>query len=222
MGWLQSCRQNYAETIDILYSTNTIILSGDATIMYLDRLVQGQRLEVVTSLEVKCSLKSNSDTFKELLAKFSPHSGTFPRLRRLYLSLEIGNAPPPLDPILKMFDHFVGERPGLEECALALPAEWFWDLSGVLHDEKTGHRTTYNQIWRVLSDQNGTNHASQGRFDHVQLPYVDSYPKPPYHLGTNTGPGYWILEASNMPANWELDDNIRLNGGYTGTDEWPF
>ncbi|KAF4997565.1 hypothetical protein FGRMN_3770 [Fusarium graminum] len=225
MGWLRSCRQNYAETIETLYSKNTIILSGGATIMHLDQLVQLQRLEVVTSLEIKCSLRWDSETFNEVLARLSPYGGTFPRLRRLYLSLEIALASQSLDPILESFDQLVRERSGLEECALALPAEWFRELSGRLCDKQTGQRITYNQIWRILGDITSIrepDNTAEGTFDHIQLPYVDSYPKPPYHLNASPGLGYWILEASNMPSNWELEDNLGLNGGYTGTDEWPF
>ncbi|KAF5235529.1 hypothetical protein FANTH_11680 [Fusarium anthophilum] len=46
---------------------------------------------------------------------------------------------------------------------------------------------SYQQVWRDI----------HGNVTAVQLPYVDSYPKAPYHLpqGDNQVPGYWILEV---------------------------
>ncbi|KAH6969321.1 hypothetical protein DER45DRAFT_46878 [Fusarium avenaceum] len=225
VGWLQSCRQNYAETIDILYSTNTIILSGDATILHLEELVERQRLDVVTSLEVKCSLKADSDVLKEILTKLTPQ-GLFPNLKRLYVSVEIGLHQQRLAPALKLVDQFVGDRPNLDECAFALPMEWFGKINRSLHDDRTGQQISYNQIWRSLDDcenkmESGVDKSAYTEFDCVHLPYVDSYPKPPYHL-ENSSSGYWILEAGQLPLNWELDNNLTLNGGYTGTDQWPF
>lgn len=216
---------SYAETIDILYSTNTIILSGDATIMHLERLVERQRLDVVTSLEVKCSLKEDSNVLKEVLTKLTPQ-GLFPNLKRLYVSVEIGLHQQKLAPALKLIDQFVGDRPNLDECAFALPMEWFGKVSNSLRDVRTGQRISYNQIWRSLDDCNNkmksdVDKTAYTEFDRIQLPYMDSYPKPPYHLD-NPGSGYWILEAGQLPLNWELDNNLTLNGGYTGTDEWPF
>lgn len=192
--------------------------------MHLEQLVERQRLDVVTSLEVKCSLKEDSNVLKEILNKLTPQ-GLFPNLKRLYVSMEIGLHQQKLAPALKLMDKFVGDRPNLDECAFALPMEWFRDVNRTLHDGQTGQRISYNQIWRSLDDrankESDEDQSAYTEFDHVQLPYVDSYPKPPYHLD-NPGSGYWILEAGQLPLNWELDNNLTLNGGYTGTDEWPF
>jgi hypothetical protein len=193
--------------------------------MHLEQLVERQRLDVVTSLEVKCSLKEDSNVLREILTKLTPQ-GQFPNLKRLYVSVEIGLHQQQLGPALKLIDQFVGDRPNLDECAFALPMEWFREVSKSLRDGQTGQQISYNQIWRSLddcenkmeSDEVQTAHTG---FDHVQLPYVDSYPKPPFHRD-NPGSGYWMLEASQLPLNWELDNNLSLNGGYTGTDEWPF
>lgn len=104
--------------------------------------------------------------------------------------------------------------------------EWFGKINRSLHDDRTGQQISYNQIWRSLDDcenkmESGVDKSAYTEFDCVHLPYVDSYPKPPYHL-ENSSSGYWILEAGQLPLNWELDNNLTLNGGYTGTDQWPF
>ncbi|KAH7151095.1 hypothetical protein DER46DRAFT_579102 [Fusarium sp. MPI-SDFR-AT-0072] len=99
----------------------------------------------------------------------------------------------------------------LTECAFALP-DYFVRM---LHCEATEEsveysngirsyhsRRSYQQVWR---DFNGSMAA-------VVLPYVDSYPKPPYQVvqEDEQAAGYWILEASDdkildsrdEPANW--------------------
>ncbi|KAJ4040598.1 hypothetical protein NW756_010980 [Fusarium oxysporum] len=101
MGWLLSCRQNYAEAIDILYSTNTIIMSNEAMITHLPQLLLPQRLASITSLEISWNLKSRYESGlwsitddeyfidEEDLKRISQITSTqFPQLHRLYLSLE--------------------------------------------------------------------------------------------------------------------------------------
>jgi hypothetical protein len=190
--------------------------------------VERPRLEVVTSLEVKCSLKEDSNVLREILNKLTLQGGQFPSLKRLYVSVEVGLHQQQLVPALELIDQFVVDRPNLDECAFALPMEWFRELSGSLRDDQSGQQISYNQIWRILDDRGNkmdksdVDKTAYTGFDHIQLPHMDSYPKPPFHRGNNPGSGYWILEASQLPLNWELDNNLSINGGYTGTDEWPF
>ncbi|KAM0288330.1 hypothetical protein ACHAQK_009724 [Fusarium lateritium] len=220
MGWLQSCRQNYAETIDILYSTNTIVLSGDATIMHLEQLVERPRLEVVTSLEVKCSLKEDSNVLKEVLSKLASQGGQFPSLRRLYVSVEVGLHQQQLLPALQLIDQFVDNRPNLDECAFALPMEWFREVSGRLHDERNGRQISYNQIWRILDDGEGDagksdeDKVAYTGFDAIQLPYVDSYPKPPFHRGNNPVSMVATLVQTSGHSDYKGDDLKMLVSKY--------
>ncbi|TVY79577.1 hypothetical protein Focb16_v009506 [Fusarium oxysporum f. sp. cubense] len=101
MGWLLSCRQNYAEAIDILYSTNTIIMANEAMITHLPQLLLPQRLAFITSLEISWNLKSRYESGlwsimddeyfidEEDLKRISQIISTqFPQLRCLYLSFE--------------------------------------------------------------------------------------------------------------------------------------
>ncbi|KAF4943212.1 hypothetical protein FGADI_13561 [Fusarium gaditjirri] len=94
MGWLLSCRQNYMETIDVLYSTNTLILGDSCLLEHFPSLLTPQRLGVMTSLEITWTLKkhftANQDYddidvghLKSLFDLLSPSK--FPALRRLYI-----------------------------------------------------------------------------------------------------------------------------------------
>ncbi|PNP86407.1 hypothetical protein FNYG_00109 [Fusarium nygamai] len=126
MGWLLSCRQNYAEAIDILYSKNTIIMANEAMITHLPQLLLPQRLASITSLEVSWNLKSRYE------------SG-------------------------------------------------FWNII----DE-----ADLKHAWR----------SADGEMDVIRLPYVDSYPKAPYHMDSiaSKGHGYWILNGTNLPKEPRL------------------
>ncbi|KAK5991786.1 hypothetical protein PT974_07820 [Cladobotryum mycophilum] len=57
MGWLLSCRQAYAEAIDILYSTNTIHTASKEMMMHIDKLLVPQRLTSIRSVELCWELK---------------------------------------------------------------------------------------------------------------------------------------------------------------------
>ncbi|KAJ4264244.1 hypothetical protein NW762_005438 [Fusarium torreyae] len=218
MGWLQSCRQNYAETIDLLYLTNTIILSGEATITEFPSLITHEHLNRITSLHVKCPI-NNHNNMQVVLNHLSPgpHSPGFPNLKRLYISMEWNGfsthdySP---DPWIASFDNFVREMHQLEECAVAIPMEYFSRISEPqIRSETTNKQISYSQFWRTLgSAEDGGGEGNELRgFEVIQLPYVDSYPKPPYHLH-NSGAGYWILEACDMPLDHNYDD---LNGDYS-------
>ncbi|KAK2669352.1 hypothetical protein RAB80_014878 [Fusarium oxysporum f. sp. vasinfectum] len=94
IGWLLSCRQNYMETIDVLYSTNMLILGEACMVEHLPSLIPPQRLETMTSLEITWTLKSyfiayqdyeNMDErhLKSIFDLLSPSK--FPALRRLHI-----------------------------------------------------------------------------------------------------------------------------------------
>ncbi|KAF9777316.1 hypothetical protein IL306_004447 [Fusarium sp. DS 682] len=222
MGWLQSCRQNYAETIDLLYATNTIILSGEATISHLRQVTNVDHLNTITSLEIKCPINDNGvmgDVIRHL--RPIPHVGKFPNLKRLYISMEWGGKNSwghDVNHEIEAFDDLVREMHHLEECAFAFPTEWFSDIAGYrIRNRKDGRQNSYSQIWRALREDGGDgqgdyiwysheNAAARGMFEAVRLPHVDSYPKPPYHLGDDPGAGYWILEACELPLDRSYHD----------------
>ncbi|KAF4335488.1 hypothetical protein FBEOM_10665 [Fusarium beomiforme] len=219
MGWLLSCRQNYMETIDVLYSTNTLILDGSHMISRLPQLLLPRRLEAVTSLEVNWPFKTNcnlsqsydeldKDHLNSIFDLLSPSQ--FPALRQLYIwfsqdedaylnysGLEVYH-----DIVIQHLDSFAQCMNHLKECAFALP-DFFYQT---IHSEATEvcikmgngtkgyiHERSYRQVWRDIN----------GKMTVVKLPYVDSYPQPPYHLPREDDKvaGYWILEAR---AIWHL------------------
>ncbi|KAJ4083573.1 hypothetical protein NW760_004299 [Fusarium oxysporum] len=83
--------------------------------------------------------------------------------------------------IFEHLDSFVQFRRDLQECAFALPRCFFKRkyaaARGVTTDETEESRHSlqdysYRQVWRDL----------HGDMTVVQLPYVDSYPRAPYHI----------------------------------------
>ncbi|KAL6921120.1 hypothetical protein FSST1_005146 [Fusarium sambucinum] len=233
MGWLLSCRQNYIETIDILYSTNTLILEDTCVLKHLPKLLLPQRLELVTSLEITWPLRScktpdsgefweelNVQSFDFLLNLASPSQ--FPGLRRLYVYLPLehyhelfhGDRFDHMGIILQRLDLFVQDMTHLIECSFALPSQLF---ETIFDDAKEAVRRvlmginattlldSYRQVWR---DTNG-NMAT------IKLPCQDSYPYRPYHiLEDDERPiGYWILEGSDEPAPFSRLEEARRCGG---------
>ncbi|KAF4471199.1 hypothetical protein FALBO_1886 [Fusarium albosuccineum] len=213
MGWLLSCRQNYAETVDILYSTNTLSMRGESMLTHLPQLLLPQRLEIMTSLEISWPLKTLyvedeldkadlDEDHLEIILKLLV-SSKFPALRRLYLSLEesdqswfaIHGEEDYIEAILKHLDPFVQRMAHLRECAVAIPDQFFDFVYGdaafvYVEPGVYGHTLkSFRQIWR----------GTDGKMTVVQLPYANSYPAPPHHLvkdGSDV-PGYWILEGSD-------------------------
>lgn len=109
---------------------------------------------------------------------------------------------PDPDELIALFDTLART---IKECAFAIPMEWFSRMSwGQMRSATTGKQITYSQLWRTLGNAEEDKDAHEGGFDVIQLPYVDSYPKPPYHL-QSPGAGYWILEASEMSLSMNYD-----------------
>ncbi|PNP55398.1 hypothetical protein FNYG_15506 [Fusarium nygamai] len=224
MGWLLSCRQNYMETIDVLYSTNTLILQGSRMIIRLPQMLLPQRLATVTSLEVTWPFKTNytpdqdyddldQDHLRSVLDLLLPSQ--FPALRRLYIEfhdgqecfLGISGLEVYKKIILRHLDSFAQRMTHLTECAFALSDYFFRSLHYKAREEPVEgiddvrfyySRRSYQQVWR---DFNGNMAA-------VVLPYVDSYPKPPYQLlkEGEQAAGYWILEASDEKITDSRDE----------------
>lgn len=185
-------------------------------ICHLPRLLLPQRLSSITSLEITWSLKTNPvetdldsadldeahlETFLQLL------SSHFSQLGRLCVSLEESDMcdfhpmteEKHVKVIEKHLDEFSQRMAGLRECVFSLPEFLFEyaysDATSI--PEKHGDYEmwisvdSYRQVWRTV---NGGSTA-------VRLPYLDSYPRPPFHLDCDSTQvhGYWMLEGSNRP-----------------------
>ncbi|KAF5253604.1 hypothetical protein FANTH_1532 [Fusarium anthophilum] len=199
MGWLLSCRQNYAEAIDILYSKNTIIMANEAMGKHLPQLLLPHRLAPITSLEISWNLKSRyesgiwdiDEADLKHVCEIIPTQ--FPRLRRLYLSLERSWHNDAWPTISLHLDNLARMMPSLTEHAISLPDTPFDSIFYDAKETDFGSYSeicySYNQIWR----------STDGEMDVIRLPYVDSYPNVPYHIPSSISKdkGYWILKESN-------------------------
>ncbi|CEI67954.1 hypothetical protein FVEN_g7772 [Fusarium venenatum] len=207
MGWLLSCRQNYSETIEILYSTNILILNGQAMMIHLHQLIPPQRLETVTSLEVRWYLKTRFTSWDDTMDKLDEDhlesvfnqlsSPYFPALRNLYITLEDSsqarlsiNAMENYQEIIhKHLYNFSQRMSRLKQFSCALPSTFFEHIYQEATEEIRGRSAieyeSYRQVWR----------DSDGQMTVVRIPYVDNYPGPPHHIlqNSNSG-GFWILE----------------------------
>ncbi|KAF9776819.1 hypothetical protein IL306_004937 [Fusarium sp. DS 682] len=205
--------RSYMEAIDVLYSTNTLLLGEARMIARLPKLLVPQHLELVSSLEITWTLKTcctpnqdydemDQDHLKSIFDLLAP--STFPALRRLYIWfakdpaawLSTTGLVPYEKLIFRHLDSFVQDRDNLKECAFALPRNFFvrklMATTEMVAEERdtdieislaNGHR----KLWRDV----------RGNMTVLKLPYVDSYPRPPYHLSQrdNQVAGYWVLES---------------------------
>ncbi|KAH7251396.1 hypothetical protein BKA59DRAFT_491896 [Fusarium tricinctum] len=176
--WL-TVRNSYAETIDAFYSTHTIAMSGEAMISHIPQLVLPQRLAVITSLEIRWPLHS------VLVTDADEKADPF----RLSYQLDLDQISIVLDILAhKLFQAsedlaqklraFVRSRPGLRECAFALPETLFKRITGM-----GGHRESYSQVWDSLD----------GHLHMISIPFENSYPDPPFHIEERQQAGFWLL-----------------------------
>lgn len=215
MSWLLSCRQNYAEMIDLLYSSNTIAMSGEAMISHIGQLVLPQRLAAVTSLEIRWPLQraneacaghhdEHTNAIRRMLHPFELNidhlsvlldtlsNTSFPNLRRLCISFEkeynerhISN-PEVHDIIVNKLRQFVKGRPKLKERAFALPEKVFCTIIKDARPADLGLREPLRSCKQVWCDSDGNLHA-------MHAPFIDSYPDPPPYLDNGEDSGFWLF-----------------------------
>ncbi|KAI1021952.1 hypothetical protein LB504_007492 [Fusarium proliferatum] len=215
MSWLLSCRQNYAEMIDLLYSSNTIAMSGEAMISHIGQLVLPQRLAAVTSLEIRWPLQRENeacaghhdehtnairrlvhpyhldiDQMSVVLNTLSITS--FPKLRRLCISFEkeynehrISN-PEVHDIIVNRLMQFAKSRPKFKECTFALPRRVFDTIIKDVRPEDPDAPGPSRPCKQVWFDSDGNMHA-------MHAPFANSYPAPPPYLDNREDSGFWML-----------------------------
>ncbi|KAG5818779.1 hypothetical protein H9Q74_000919 [Fusarium xylarioides] len=215
MGWLLSCRQNYAEMIDLLYSSNTIAMSGEAMISHIGQLALPQRLAVVTSLEIRWPLQrenepcaghhdEHTNAIRRLLHPFqldvdhlsvvldTLSSTSFPNLRRLCISFEKEYNDRPIsnlgahDIIINKLLQFVKSRPKFKECAFALPKKVFDTIIKVIRPMVPDSNESPGRCKQAWCDSDGKLHITH-------VPFVNSYPAPPPYLDKTADSGFWLL-----------------------------
>ncbi|KAI9148806.1 Sodium transport ATPase 5 [Paramyrothecium foliicola] len=164
MGWLLSCRQNYAEGIEVLYATNTFMITNDPLILNLPRLLLPQRLAMIRHLEMSWQLRGaygiergrpvlDEAHLNDLLQVLSSH---FLALRHLHVYIDgIAGVPgaEPLEPFQRCLDKFVQRKSDLETCTFFIPTYWFSCFHiNELPIVEDGYKRAHNQIWRNVDD----------------------------------------------------------------------
>ncbi|KAF5663841.1 hypothetical protein FCIRC_11026 [Fusarium circinatum] len=215
MSWLLSCRQNYAEMIDLLYSSNTIAMSGEAMISHIGQLVLPQRLAAVTSLEIRWPLQreneacaghhdEHTNAIRRLLHPYQLDVNqlsvvldtlsctSFPNLRRLCISFEkeynerhISN-PEVHDVVVNKLLQFVKSRPKFKECVFALPEKVFRTIVKDVEPVDLEPRDPPGPCNQVWC-------ASDGNLHSMHPPFVNSYPAPPPYLENREDSGFWLF-----------------------------
>ncbi|KAF4428855.1 hypothetical protein FACUT_9312 [Fusarium acutatum] len=217
LSWLLSCRQNYAEMIDLLYSSNTIAMSGEAMISHIGQLMLPPRLAAVTSLEIRWPLQreneacaghhdEHTNAIRRMLHPYqldvdqlsvvldTLSNTSFPNLRRLCISFEkeynerhISN-PEVHDIIVNKLLQFVTSRPKFKECAFALPEKVF---RTIIKDVRTMDPDSREPPSPRSCKQVWC--GSDGNMHAMHAPFVNTYPAPPPYLDNREDSGFWLL-----------------------------
>jgi hypothetical protein len=209
-------------------------MSGEAMITHLPRLVVPQRLASLTSIEIRWPLKSLP--LEELKSEdhyhstyFAVHQGVapfsldldqlsvgldalssthFPSLRRLYISFEKFYNWQGFSRyltyvfMLQKLREFVKMRyKPLDECAFAFPEAIYQHITS--SDPSGLKRDSFSQAWDSLD----------GNLHMIRIPYMDSYPDPPFHLEDRHKRGFWILEGCEIREwfRWEYPGRSSSN-----------
>jgi hypothetical protein len=209
---------SYAEMVDLLYSSNTIAMSGEAMISRIWQLVLPQRLSAVTSLEIRWPLEreneacaghhdDHTNAIRRLLHPFQLNVDqlsvvldmlsrtSFPNLRRLCISFEkeysqrgISN-PEAHDMIINKLLQFVKSRPKFKECAFALPEKVFVTITEDIRPVNSGLEKARRSCKQVWC-------ASDGSLHIMHVPFVNTYPDPPPYLENREDAGFWLLRIN--------------------------
>ncbi|CAG9940960.1 unnamed protein product [Clonostachys rosea f. rosea IK726] len=93
-GWLLSCRQAYAEGIEVLYHTNTIHIDSEILLKGIQDILPPEKLDLISSLEITMnSHDAYMDSFTGVCRDATPNSPfiPFPSLLQLHI-MNPGNA----------------------------------------------------------------------------------------------------------------------------------
>jgi hypothetical protein len=212
MGFLLSCRQAYAEGIDVLFSDNYISIQSQFLLSHLPKLIPHNRLASITSLEIvieaRCVEQENRrpsynlDHLELILDNIVKHCG---HLRRFCLSFAIrefyGHAH--LEgPALPLADAFC-KATQLRIMKVELPERDYWPAWDYQlqpkHDhprEEPSKSRKDRSLWRSLDSEKPVVHKRA----------LDRYPYPPLKLpvthgdDTRESQGYWLCQGDVGPG----------------------
>ena len=212
---------SYAEGIDVLYGTNTIVIDSEPLMLHLPQLTLPQRLRSITSLEllikahVHMGRTENGSSiivgadFNQLPPVLEMLPAHFKSLRRLHLSLHCGVYAPPdrieLDGTLSTIDacyRSMRESSGqLQTMTIELPRTSFGaceDRANRMPAEHAYEEKERACVWRCFEGE------KLNREPELQWRMASNYPEPPLQLPSpdNEGrrvasSGYWIFEGND-------------------------
>lgn len=209
MGFLLSCRQAYAESIDVLYSANCINIQSQHLLLHLPQLIPLNRLASITSLEMVITAHRvshdsgrasfNLDHLKPILDNVVTHCR---HLHSLCLSFMVDSRGHEIldGPALPLVDAFY-QRTQLRNMRVELPTRAYWPACN--HDSIDDHPREAptkgpfgRSLWRSLD-------AEEPR---VQSRSIERYPYPPLRLPVHNNEiesvesaGYWLTEGDTGP-----------------------
>lgn len=206
---LTNCLLSYAEGIDILYTTNTFHMSGNAMIPRLPNRTLPQRHSSISSLEMVWLLNVQTQHFgkthseeSHMESLYQAIVADFPRLRRLFLSIQRrGYCSTEFDveqAVLQPMDKLITRMPSLKQCSISLPSLMLFytvvypvrpGLKCLFLENSPPRLTPPVHVWRPLDGEIVAIEAAKS-----------TYPSPPsgkprdegFHEGLT---GYWIVEG---------------------------
>lgn len=209
MGFLLSCRQAYAEGIDVLYSANCIHIFREPLLLHLPQLIPNNRLGSITSLEVVVAAhriqQDNSrssfsfDHLKLILENIETHCN---HLRSFCLSLLVHSRTCQVldSPALPLIDTFYHSM-RLRNMRVELPSVSYRKTGD---SRSTGSHPREAPIKRALGKSKWRSLDGEGPW--VQYRSIERYPFPPLRLpllenGDESveSAGYWLLEGDEGP-----------------------
>ncbi|KAH7472823.1 hypothetical protein FOMA001_g11848 [Fusarium oxysporum f. sp. matthiolae] len=204
MGWLLTCRQAYAEGIDVLYSTNTIHISSATLLADLPAYIVPQRLSAITSLEIIWLVDSDYRSGKNVARENDLNTillildNHFPSLKRLNLALKLGlpkDAPAQLEHLFEILDGFfirhLSDRMR-EPFAVSISYVAYKGFEReIVRAQGYKGQVFHWQIWRFFG----------GEYALPQVPwsgdYFDTTP------GARFNNGYWIYPGEVNDPRWK-------------------
>ncbi|KAG7149341.1 hypothetical protein HYQ46_001755 [Verticillium longisporum] len=149
MGWLLSCRQAYAETVDLLWRANELVLTGDDTMRNLPRVFLPQRLTAITDIDALFAALTALPGLRHLILTLSWRGGNWIHEPAELDALDIEKS------LFARLDRFMDERLRLERFTVAIP-ESLWTILRSRHVAELQHEAP-SEASRLVPPENRMN-----------------------------------------------------------------